>query len=159
MAINIRTATTDDAELILRFITDLAIYEKAEHEVKTDAAGIRDSLLAEGSTAHGLICENDGQPICYAVYFFNYSTWLCKHGLYLEDLYVSPEARGLGAGKALLRHLAQLAVARDCGRFEWSVLDWNTPAIDFYESFGARPQSEWTTYRLTGQALLDFAAG
>ena len=159
MAINIRPATPDDAELILRFITDLAIYEKAEHEVKTDAAGIRDSLFAEGSTAHGLICENDGQPIGYAVYFFNYSTWLGKHGLYLEDLYVSPEARGLGAGKALLRHLAQLAVARDCGRFEWSVLYWNTPAIDFYESFGARPQSEWTTYRLTGQALLDFAAG
>ncbi|PIA71142.1 N-acetyltransferase [Ectopseudomonas toyotomiensis] len=159
MAINIRPATPDDAELILRFITDLAIYEKAEHEVKTDAAGIRDSLFAEGSTAHGLICENDGQPIGYAVYFFNYSTWLGKHGLYLEDLYVSPEARRLGAGKALLRHLAQLAVARGCGRFEWSVLDWNTPAIDFYESFGARPQSEWTTYRLTGQALLDFAAG
>ena len=159
MPIDIRPATPEDAELILRFITDLAIYEKAEHEVKTDAAGICNSLFAEGSTAHGLICENDGQPIGYAVYFFNYSTWLGKHGLYLEDLYVSPEARGLGAGKALLRHLAQLAVARGCGRFEWSVLDWNTPAIDFYESFGARPQSEWTTYRLTGQALLDFAAG
>lgn len=158
MSLHIRPATPDDAELILSFITDLAIYEKAEHEVKTDAAGIRDSLFAEGSTAHGLICENDGQPIGYAVYFFNYSTWLGKHGLYLEDLYVSPDARGLGAGKALLRHLAQLAVARGCGRFEWSVLDWNTPAIDFYESFGARPQSEWTTYRLAGHALLDFAA-
>ncbi|PZP81085.1 MAG: GNAT family N-acetyltransferase [Ectopseudomonas oleovorans] len=142
MPLTIRPATPDDAELILRFITELAIYEKAEHEVKTDAAGIRDSLFAEGSTAHGLICENDGQPIGYAVYFFNYSTWLGKHGLYLEDLYVSPDARGLGAGKALLRHLAQLAVARGCGRFEWSVLDWNTPAIDFYESFGARPQSD-----------------
>ncbi|WP_275545663.1 MULTISPECIES: GNAT family N-acetyltransferase [unclassified Pseudomonas] len=159
MPIDIRPATPDDAELILRFITDLAIYEKAEHEVKTDAAGIRDSLFADGSTAHGLICELNGEPIGYAVYFFNYSTWLGKHGLYLEDLYVSPEARGLGAGKTLLRHLAQLAVVRGCGRFEWSVLDWNTPAIDFYESFGARPQSEWTTYRLTGQALLDFAAG
>lgn len=159
MPLTIRPATPDDAELILRFITELAIYEKAEHEVKTDAAGIRDSLFAERATAHGLICEHQGRPIGYAVYFFNYSTWLGKHGLYLEDLYVSPEARGLGAGKALLRHLAQLAVARGCGRFEWSVLDWNTPAIDFYESFGARPQSEWTTYRLTGQALLDFAAG
>ena len=158
MSLTIRPATPDDAELILRFITELAIYEKAEHEVKTDAAGIRDSLFAERATAHGLICEHQGRPIGYAVYFFNYSTWLGKHGLYLEDLYVSPEARGLGAGKALLRHLAQLAVARDCGRFEWSVLDWNTPAIDFYQSFGARPQSEWTTYRLTGQALLDFAA-
>lgn len=159
MSLTIRPATADDAELILRFITELAIYEKAEHEVKTDAAGIRDSLFAERATAHGLICEHQGRPIGYAVYFFNYSTWLGKHGLYLEDLYVSPEARGLGAGKALLRHLAQVAVARDCGRFEWSVLDWNTPAIDFYQSFGARPQSEWTTYRLTGQALLDFAAG
>ena len=158
MPLTIRPATPDDAELILRFITELAIYEKAEHEVKTDAAGIRDSLFADGSTAHGLICEHNGQPIGYAVYFFNYSTWLGKHGLYLEDLYISPEARGLGAGKALLRHLAQVAVARGYGRFEWSVLDWNTPAIDFYESFGARPQSEWTTYRLTGQALLDFAA-
>ncbi|RRW36969.1 GNAT family N-acetyltransferase [Ectopseudomonas oleovorans] len=159
MSLTIRPATADDAELILRLITELAIYEKAEHEVKTDAAGIRDSLFADGSTAHGLICEHNGQPIGYAVYFFNYSTWLGKHGLYLEDLYISPEARGLGAGKALLRHLAQVAVARDCGRFEWSVLDWNTPAIDFYQSFGARPQSEWTTCRLTGQALLDFAAG
>lgn len=159
MAINIRPATPDDAELILRFITELAIYEKAEHEVKTDAAGIENSLFAEGSTAHGLICELDGQPIGYAVYFFNYSTWLGRYGLYLEDLYVSPEARGRGAGKAMLRHLAQLAVARGCGRFEWSVLDWNKPAIDFYESFGARPQSEWVGYRLTGQALLDFAAG
>lgn len=159
MSLHIRPATADDAELILRFITELAIYEKAEHEVKTDAAGIRDSLFAEGSTAYGLICEHEGQPIGYAVYFFNYSTWLGKHGLYLEDLYISPEARGLGAGKAMLRHLAQLAVARGCGRFEWSVLDWNKPAIDFYESFGARPQSEWVGYRLTGQALLDFAAG
>jgi len=159
MSLHIRPATADDAELILRFITDLAIYEKAEHEVKTDAAGIRDSLFGEGSTTRALICERDGQPIGYAVYFFNYSTWLGKHGLYLEDLYVDPAHRGCGAGKALLRHLARIAVARGCGRFEWSVLDWNQPAIDFYQSFGARPQDEWTTYRLTGQALLDFAAG
>lgn len=159
MTLHIRPATADDAALILRFITDLAIYEKAEHEVKTDAAGLRDSLFGVGSTSHALICERDGQPIGYAVYFFNYSTWLGKHGLYLEDLYVSPEARGTGAGKALLRHLAQTAVALGCGRFEWAVLDWNTPAIEFYQSFGARPQDEWTTYRLTGQALHDFAAG
>ena len=157
MSLTIRPATADDAELILRFITELAIYEKAEHEVKTDAAGIRDSLFAERATAHGLICEHQGRPIGYAVYFFNYSTWLGKHGLYLEDLYVSPEARGLGAGKALLRHLAQLAVARDCGRFEWSVLDWNTPAIDFYDRLGALPQSEWIRYRMTGEALQQLA--
>jgi GNAT superfamily N-acetyltransferase len=123
------------------------------------AAGIQASLFGAGSTAHALICERDGQPIGYAVYFFNYSTWLGQHGLYLEDLYISPEQRGGGAGKALLRHLAQLAVSRGCGRFEWAVLDWNQPAIDFYLSFGAKPQDEWTTYRLTGQALRDFAAG
>ncbi|WP_422910611.1 GNAT family N-acetyltransferase [Pseudomonas sp. MAC6] len=159
MTLNIRPATAADAALILRFITDLAIYEKAEHEVKTDAAGIEASLFGPGSSAQALICEYDGQPIGYAVYFFNYSTWLGKHGLYLEDLYISPETRGVGAGKALLRHLAQLAVAKGCGRFEWAVLDWNTPAIEFYEAFGAKPQDEWTTYRLTGQALLDFAQG
>lgn len=159
MSLHIRIATADDAELILRFITDLAIYEKAEHEVQTDAAGIRDSLFGEGSTTHALICEQDGVAIGFAVYFFSYSTWLGKHGIYLEDLYVSPEYRKLGAGKALLQHLAQLAVARGCGRLEWAVLDWNTPAIEFYESFGARPKDDWISYRLTGQALLDFAAG
>lgn len=159
MTLHIRSATADDAELILRFITDLAIYEKAEHEVKTDVAGIRDSLFGESSTTHGLICEQDGVAIGFAVYFFSYSTWLGKHGIYLEDLYVSPEHRKLGAGKALLRHLAQLAVAKGCGRMEWAVLDWNTPAMEFYESFGARPKDDWVCYRLTGQALLDFAAG
>lgn len=159
MSLNIRPAVREDAALILRFITDLAIYEKAEHEVKTDVAGIEASLFAEGSTTHGLICERDGAPIGYAVYFFSYSTWLGKHGLYLEDLYVDPAHRGCGAGKALLQHLARITVARGCGRFEWSVLDWNQPAIDFYESFGARPQDEWTTYRLTGDALEAFAAG
>ena len=159
MLLHIRPATAADAALILRFITDLAIYEKAEHEVKTDAAGIEASLFGPDSSAQALICEYDDQPIGYAVYFFNYSTWLGKHGLYLEDLYISPETRGVGAGKALLRHLAQLAVAKGCGRFEWAVLDWNTPAIEFYEAFGAKPQDEWTTYRLTGQALLDFTQG
>jgi len=158
MNLYIRPASADDAALILRFITDLAIYEKAEHEVKTDVAGICASLFAADSSAQALICERDGQPIGYAVYFFNYSTWLGKNGLYLEDLYVDPAQRGTGAGKALLRHLARLAVDKGCGRFEWAVLDWNQPAIDFYESLGARPQSEWTTYRLAGQALLDLAA-
>jgi GNAT superfamily N-acetyltransferase len=159
MSLHIRPATVADAALILRFITDLAIYEKAEHEVKTDVAGIEASLFGPDSSARALICEHDGQPIGYAVYFFNYSTWLGKHGLYLEDLYIDPSQRGIGAGKALLRHLAQLAVTKGCGRFEWSVLDWNTPAIEFYQSFGARSQEEWTTYRLAGQALLDFAQG
>ena len=153
MSLTIRPASRDDAALILRFVTELAIYERAEHEVKTDVAGIESSLFAEDASASALICERDGQPIGYAVYFFNYSTWLGRNGLYLEDLYVTPEARGTGAGKALLKHLARLAVSRGCGRFEWSVLDWNEPAIRFYEALGARPQEEWTTYRLTGDAL------
>ena len=157
--LTIRPATIADTDLILHFVRELAIYEKAEHEALATPAHVHRTLFCANPKVHGLICEAGGTAVGFAVYFFNYSTWLGKHGLYLEDLYVSPEARGLGAGKALLRHLAQLAVARDCGRFEWSVLDWNTPAIDFYQSFGARPQSEWTTYRLTGQALLNFAAG
>lgn len=153
MSLNIRPASRDDAALILRFVTELAIYERAEDEVKTDVAGIESSLFAEDTSASALICERDGQPIGYAVYFFNYSTWLGRNGLYLEDLYVTPEARGTGAGKALLKYLARLAVSRGCGRFEWSVLDWNEPAIRFYEALGARPQNEWTTYRVTGEAL------
>lgn len=157
ISLHIRPATAADAALILRFITELAIYEKAEHEVQTDVAGIETSLFSPQSSAQALVCEHDGTPIGYAVYFFNYSTWLGKNGLYLEDLYITPEKRGIGAGKALLKHLAQKAVSLGCGRFEWAVLDWNQPAIDFYQSFGAKPQDEWTTYRLTGQALLDFA--
>ena len=158
MPLHIRPATADDSALILRLITDLAIYEKAEHEVQTDVAGIRDSLFGAGSTTHALICEQEGVAIGFAVYFFSYSTWLGKHGIYLEDLYVAPEYRKLGAGKALLQHLARTAVDKDCGRFEWSVLDWNQPAIDFYESLGALPQGEWVRYRLTGDALLRLAA-
>ena len=95
----------------------------------------------------------------YAIYFFNYSTWQARKGLYLEDLYVSPASRGIGAGKRLLRHLARVAVEEGCGRFEWSVLDWNQPAIDFYQSIGARPQAEWVRYRMHGEALTGFAAG
>ncbi len=104
------------------------------------------------------MCERDSTAIGFAVYFFNYSTWQGRNGLYLEDLYVDPAARGSGAGKALLQHLARTAVDKDCGRFEWSVLDWNQPAIDFYESLGALPQGEWVRYRLTGDALLRLAA-
>lgn len=155
--INIRAATPDDAGLILYFIRELAIYERAEHEVVTDEAGIKESIFGPQSTVSALICLLDDKPVGFAVYFFNYSTWLGKRGLFLEDLYVSPDFRGLGAGKALLHYLAREAVAKGCGRFEWNVLDWNTPAIEFYESLGARPQSEWTGYRLTGDALTHFA--
>lgn len=155
--IHIREACPDDTATILQLITELAIYEKAEDKVLTDEAQLRASLFADDATAHGLICEVDGEPVGYAVYFFNFSTWLGRNGLYLEDLYISPAYRQVGAGKALLKHLAQQAVARGCGRFEWSVLDWNTPAIGFYESIGAEPQNEWVLYRLTGDALLNFA--
>ena len=157
-SINIRPANTEDGALILRFITELAIYEEAEEQVIATEADIRESLFAADSTTSALICELDGQAIGFAVYFFNYSTWLGKHGLYLEDLYVSPEFRGVGAGKTLLKYLARLAISKNCGRFEWSVLDWNEPAIGFYKAIGALPQAEWVSYRLSGRALTEFAA-
>ncbi len=156
---HIRPATAADAALILRFIRELAIYEKAESSVQTDEAGIRASLFAPDAKAFALVCEVAGEPVGYAVYFFNYSTWLGRNGLYLEDLYISPGHRGRGAGKALLQHIARIAMDNDCGRFEWSVLDWNAPAIAFYEAVGAKPQSEWTVYRMQGEALRKFAAG
>ena len=156
--LHIRPAQVEDTATILRFIRDLAIYEKAEHEVLTTPEHVQRTIFAEGATAHALICEQAGQPIGFAVYFFNYSTWQGRNGLYLEDLYVTPEARGLGAGKALLQHLARIAVERDCGRFEWSVLDWNTPSIEFYDRLGAKPQKEWIRYRMTGEELYALAA-
>lgn len=155
--LKIREATVDDAKLILHFIVELAIYEKAEHEVLASVADIQKTVFGENSIAHALICELDDAPIGFAVYFYNYSTWLGKNGLYLEDLYVTPEHRGVGAGKALLQHMAKIAVQEDCGRFEWRVLDWNEPSIKFYQSIGALPQDEWIGYRLDGQALLDFS--
>lgn len=156
--ITIRPATPDDADTIFYFIRELAIYEKAEHEVVTNPDGIRESIFRPDSGVRALICSIGDTVVGFAVYFFNYSTWQGRNGLYLEDLYVSPEHRGAGAGKALLHYLAREAVALGCGRFEWSVLDWNTPAIDFYESLGAKPQSEWIRYRLDGDALTQFAA-
>ncbi len=156
--INIRRAQASDTATILQFVKDLAEYEKALHEVAATEDQLREVLFCDNPRVEALICEIDGKPAGFAVYFFSFSTWLGKLGLFLEDLYVSPDHRGSGAGKALLKHLAQIAVARDCGRFEWNVLDWNTPAIEFYESFGAKPQSEWIGYRLSGQALADFAA-
>ena len=159
MSLQIRPATRADVPLLRELIQALAEYEREPDAVKASEADLARSLFDEGATAHAVICEQDGVAVGFAVYFFNYSTWLGKHGLYLEDLYVTPQQRGVGAGKALLRYLARLAVARGCGRFEWSVLDWNQPAIDFYESIGARPQNEWIGYRLAGDALSEFAAG
>lgn len=155
--IEIRDANIEDASLILKFVTDLATYENAKHEVLATVADIKKSLFSEHSTAKAVICYLNDKPIGFAVYFFNYSTWLGKNGLYLEDLYVSPDNRGSGAGKALLKHLAKIAVSKGCGRFEWSVLDWNEPAINFYKSIGARPLDEWVGYRMSGQELMNFA--
>lgn len=153
----IRKATIKDSNLILNFVKELARYEKAEHEVLATEEHIKDSLFGSEPATHALICEKGSCPVGFAVYFFNYSTWLGKHGLYLEDLYVTPTERGNGAGKTIFKHLAQIAVKNDCGRFEWSVLDWNEPAIHFYESFGAKALNDWIIYRLSGQDLIEFA--
>lgn len=157
-SLNIRPAVREDAAQILDFIRQLAIYEKAEHEVLASEDDILRHVLQDDAVASALICERDGVAIGFAVYFFSYSTWLGKPGLFLEDLFVLPEHRGDGAGKALLVRLAQLAVDKGCGRMEWNVLNWNSPAIGFYESLKARPQSEWTTYRLHGEALAALAS-
>ena len=155
--ITIRAAAAADAAVILRFIRELAAYERAEHEVEATEADIRASLLAGDGPARALICSVDGADAGFAVYFFNYSTWQGRKGLYLEDLYLTPAHRKVGAGLALLRHLARIAVAQGCGRFEWSVLDWNEPALQFYRGIGAWPMDEWVRYRLAGAALEDFA--
>lgn len=156
--INIRPANIDDTATILHFIKELAIYEKAEHEVLATEQTIRSTIFADDGHVDALICELDGHAIGIAVYFFNYSTWLAKPGLYLEDLYVSQEHRGLGAGTLMLKKLAKIALDKGCGRFEWSCLDWNKPSRDFYESIGAEAQLEWIGYRMSGQTLTDFAS-
>jgi len=156
---DIREATTADAGTILRFITELAIYEKAGHEVEATVESITESLFGPNSVSHAAICERDGVPVGFAVWFFSYSTWQARNGLYLEDLYVTPEQRGTGAGRLMLRYLARIAVEKGCGRFEWSVLDWNEPAIKAYQAIGAEPLTEWTRYRLSGPALESFASG
>jgi len=158
MAIDIRPAAAHDATLILRFIKELAVYEKAGDQVSATVESITTSLFAEDATARALVCEIDGEAVGYAIYFFNYSTWQGKKGLYLEDLYITPAQRGAGAGKYMLRHLAAIAIEHGCGRFEWSVLDWNQPAIDFYQSIGAEPQDEWVRYRMQGAKLQTFSA-
>lgn len=157
--LNIRPATEQDIDLILYFVRELAIYEKAEDEAKATPEHVRRTLFCEHPAVFGLICEVDGKAVGFAVYFFNYSTWQGQHGLYLEDLYITPDARGHGAGKALLQHLAQIALEKNCGRFEWSCLDWNTPSLKFYDSLGAQPQTEWIRYRMTGHALQALASG
>lgn len=154
----LRHATRDDVALILELVRELAEYEKLAHEAVADAASVERDLFGPRPFAEVVIAEADGEPAGFALYFHNYSTFLGKPGLYLEDLFVRPRFRGLGLGKRLMQFLAHTAVERGCGRFEWSVLDWNTPAIEFYRSLGARGMDEWTVQRVDGEALRALAA-
>ena len=155
----IREATEGDVPLILSLIRELAEYEKLSHEVVATEEALRESLFGERRYAEVLIAEHDGAPAGFALFFHNYSTFLGKPGIYLEDLYVRPEFRGSGIGKKLLAHLAGLAKRRGCGRLEWWVLDWNEPSIGFYKKLGAVPMDDWTVYRVSGSALEDLASG
>ena len=156
--ISIRPAVRDDVPLVLQFIRELAEYERLSHEVQADEAGLAVQLFGTRPAAEVLIAEVDGAPAGFALYFHNFSTFLGKPGLYLEDLFVRPPYRGLGLGKRLMARLARVAVERGCGRFEWSVLDWNAPAIAFYRTLGAVGMDEWTVQRVTGDALQALAA-
>lgn len=156
--LRIETATEADVPVILGMIAALAEYEKLAHEVVATEADLRDSLFVRRS-AEVLLADVGATPVGFAVFFHNFSTFLGRPGLYLEDLFVLPEWRGLGFGKALFSHVARIAVERGCGRMEWAVLDWNEPAIGFYRRLGARAMDEWTVYRLTGRALADAAGG
>lgn len=154
MSLSIRLASEADVPLILQFIRELAEYERMLPVVTATPEMLRKNLF-EDRCAEVLLAEWKGQPAAFAVFFHNFSTFVGKRGLYLEDVFVKPALRGKGIGKTILVHLARLARDRDCGRFEWAVLDWNTPAIDFYRSLGAAPQDQWTVYRLD-KAQIDF---
>jgi GNAT superfamily N-acetyltransferase len=154
----IRFATIDDTPLVLTLIRGLAEYERLADEAVATEADIRQSLFGARPAAEVLIAETNGEAAGFALFFHNYSTFLGRPGLYLEDLFVFPAFRGRGIGRALMVRLAQIAVERKCGRFEWWVLDWNEPSIRFYESFGARAMSDWTVYRLTGEPLKKLAS-
>ncbi|HVZ66235.1 MAG TPA: GNAT family N-acetyltransferase [Lacunisphaera sp.] len=156
MSCHLRAATPADVPLILRFIRELAAYEKLQHEVVATEAALHRTLFAPTPAAHVVLAETNGEPAGFALYFFNYSTFLAQPGLYLEDLFVRPEFRGAGIGKALLLHLAKIANARGCGRMEWAVLDWNEPAKGFYRKLGAVPLEDWRVMRLTGAALAQY---
>ncbi len=155
--LQIRQARPEDCATILRFIKALAEYENLQHEVVATEASLMETLFGESPGAEVLIAEWSGRPAGFALFFHNYSTFLGRKGIYLEDLFVHPEFRGHGIGKALLSRLANIAVERQCGRLDWSVLDWNEPAIRFYQALDARAMSDWTQYRLTGPALMKLA--
>ena len=154
--LELRDARPEDAELLLSYIRELAEFERLTHECVTDAALLRRSLFEE-KKAHAIMAEWDGQPAGFALYFYNFSTFVGRPGLYLEDLFVRPQFRRNGIAKSVFRYLASKAVSEGCGRMEWSVLNWNENAIAFYRSLGAKPMDEWTVQRLTGDALKSFA--
>ena len=156
--IDIQPATLADVPLVLSFIRALAEYERLSDHVVATETTVRENLFGSRPSAEAVIARVDGTPVGFAVWFHNYSTFLSRRGLYLEDLFVLPEWRGRGVGGALLKHLAHVAVSRACGRMEWAVLDWNETAIRFYRSLGAEPMSDWTVFRLTGDALTRLAA-
>ncbi len=157
--VSIRPAEVGEAGLILDMIRELADYEKLLHEVTATEQDIRATLFGEDRRAEALLVCVADEPAGFAIFFHNYSTFLGKNGLYLEDVYVRPEFRHQGVGKAILKHLAGIAKDRDCGRFEWAVLDWNQPAIRFYKSMSARPQKDWTVYRLDRNGIEKLADG
>ncbi|HKJ33574.1 MAG TPA: GNAT family N-acetyltransferase [Balneolales bacterium] len=154
----IRPGTPDDASLILSFIKELADYEKMSDEVVADENLINEHLFGKRKSAEVVIGYYKNEPVGFALFFHNFSTFLGRPGLYLEDLFVRKEMRGKGFGKALLKHLAHLAVKRNCGRMEWAVLNWNEPSIQFYKSLGAKPMDDWTVYRVTGKALKELGS-
>jgi GNAT superfamily N-acetyltransferase len=159
MRLTIRPATEDDIPLILTLIRELAEYERLSHEVSATEELLRESLFGERPVAEVLIGEADGRLAAFALFFHNFSTFLAKPGIYLEDLYARPEFRGRGFGKIMLARLARLAKERGCARLEWWVLDWNEPAIRFYKGLGAEAMEDWTVYRVSGEALENLAAG
>ena len=157
MTISIRPAKPDDVPTVAHLIRALAQYEKLEHEVTMTEDKLRATMFGARPYAEALLAEEEAKPVGFALFFHNYSTFLAQPGLYLEDLYVLESHRGKGVGKSLLVNLAKIAVERNCGRLEWAVLDWNVDAIGFYEKLGAKPNSEWTVYRLTGDSLNELA--
>ena len=155
----IRTATEADLPIILSLIQELAEYEREPNAVVATEIGLREVLFGAKRAAEVLLASAKGEPVGFAVYFYNFSTWLGRPGLYLEDLFVRPAMRGKGYGRALLERLAQIAKERGCGRMEWAVLDWNEPAIQFYRKLGAEPMNEWTVFRLTADGIAKLASG
>ena len=155
--LEIKKATREDSEIIYNFIYQLAEYEKLTNDVTATLDSLKKTLFGPNSNVETVIGFVDEKPVAFALYFYNYSTFKGKRGLYLEDIFVIPEMRGSGIGRQLLKRLAQIAKENECARFEWSVLDWNKPAIDFYKSLGAKPLDEWTVFRLTEKEIENLA--